>query len=264
MTKTKRQKAGKPKRSRRNIFRSLVIAGASLMPGLGMAAPKSPLPHVATALRSAKPSLRIVALGSSSTKGYGASSEAAAYPAQLEGLLVKHFAGSLPVHVDNQGVGGEDIDDMMKRLSAVVADRPDLVIWQIGSNDPIRGVPLERFDEEARQGVAILRAAGIDVMLMEPQWCPTLDKIAGSDRFLHDVRKVGEDLGVPVIRRSDMMHEWVEKKLLDREKMLSADGLHMTDASYALLAEAVAETIVSTIDQPATAPALAQADKTVR
>ncbi len=254
---SRKLKTRKPRRSRRNIFRSLFFAGASLLPGTVMATPKPALPHVAAALRSAKHSLRIVAFGSSSTKGFGASSDAAAYPARLEDALSRRLPGGYHIDVANRGVGGEDIDDMMKRIADVIAERPDLVIWQIGSNDPIRGVPLERFDAEAREGIASLRAAGIDVMLMEPQWCRTLDGIAGAAAFTQDVRKVGEDLGVPVIRRAELMHRWVAQNRIAPEKMLAPDGLHMTDASYAMLAEDVAESIVATVEQGASAVAQA-------
>ena len=40
---------------------------------------------------------------------------------------------------------------MMKRIDQdALAPRPDLVIWQTGSNDPLRGVPLDRFKDETR------------------------------------------------------------------------------------------------------------------
>ena len=40
----------------------------------------------------------------------------------------------------NRGVGGEEISDMLKRFDqAVVANKPDLVLWQLGTNALLRG-----------------------------------------------------------------------------------------------------------------------------
>src|SRR5579862_8802639 len=159
----------------------LVLLGWSLMSAPAGAKPVEAtqplLPHVAARIARDAP-LRIVALGSSSTEGVGASSPAATYPERLETWLRATLHDD--VEVVNAGIGGEDADDMARRIPAVIAERPDLVIWQTGSNDPLRGVPLERFVELTRAGIVALRQAGIDVMLMGPQDCPVLRAQTGS------------------------------------------------------------------------------------
>ncbi len=195
--------------------------------------------------------LRIVAFGSSSTQGVGASGPAAAYPAQLETMLRAVLPAG--VRVANRGIGGEDVDDMMVRLDKdVVAARPDIAIWQTGSNDALRHVPLARFEAETRAGIAAIRRAGIAVVLMEPQWCPALEKTG--DGFRDAVRRIGADMGVPVIRRSDLMHDWIRSGQLTMADMLSPDGLHMRDAGYRLLATRVAAEILQ-LDIARAAPA---------
>jgi acyl-CoA thioesterase-1 len=185
--------------------------------------------------------LTIVAFGSSSTQGVGASSSAASYPAQLETMLRAAMPRGAAVDVVNRGIGGEDVDDMMVRLNKdVIAGHPNIVIWQTGSNDAMRAVPLDRFEQKTRAGIAAFRAAGIAVVLMEPQWCPTLEKTGAADGFRDTVRRIGADMGVTVIRRSDMMHEWIHSGRLTMTTMLAPDGLHMRDAGYHLLAEQVA------------------------
>ena len=190
-------------------------------------------------------SLKIVAFGSSSTQGIGASGPSAAYPAQLQVALKRMIPQDRNVAVINRGIGGEDADDMVKRLQKDVIDRhPDLVIFQTGSNDPMRHVPLARFERETRDSIKAMQAAGIMVMLMEPQWCPMLDKTAGSLDYRDVVRKIGADMNVAVIRRSDLMHDWVEKGILTKHQMLASDGLHMRDKGYALLANTVATEVL--------------------
>lgn len=200
------------------------------------------LPRVASLLAEQAP-VRIIAFGSSSTEGVGASSPAKAYPSRLEGEMSALFPG-IKIEVLNRGIGGEDADDMSRRLAVILAEKPDLVIWQTGSNDPLRDVPLDRFVDETRAGIAIMQAAGIDVMLMEPQYCQKLASKPGSGQFRDALRSLGAEMGVPVIRRYDLMMGWVEHGLVTLAKMLSVDGMHMADAGYKLLAKDVAHQIV--------------------
>ncbi|GJD53657.1 hypothetical protein OPKNFCMD_6434 [Methylobacterium crusticola] len=205
----------------------------------------APLPHVARQLRLGAP-LRIVAFGSSSTEGIGASTPAGAYPARLEAALRRALPGAPgDVAVVNRGVGGEHVDDMLRRLERdVLAARPHLVIWQTGSNDPLRGIALEHFRAVTAAAVRRIREAGIDVVLMEPQWCPKLDATPGAYRFRDAVREIGAELGVSVIRRSDLMRSWIAEGRLTREELFSADGLHMADRGYDLLGRAAADVVL--------------------
>ena len=199
------------------------------------------LPHVAHRIAAAQP-LRIVAFGSSSTEGVGASSPALTYPARLQAFL--RAALPVPVEVVNAGIGGQDADDMLRRLPSVVARHPDLVIWQTGSNDPLRGVPLDRFEQETRAGIAAFRAAGTDVMLMEPQYCAVLRDRAGAYSFRDRLREIATQMRVPLVRRYDLMRAWLAEGLLTRAQLLTGDGLHMGDGGYAYLADAVGRQIV--------------------
>ena len=213
----------------------LLVAAMPVMakPATGLVAA---LPHVARRIAHALP-LRIVAFGSSSTEGIGASSPAAAYPSRLQAFL--HAVLPVPVEVVNAGIGGEDADDMSRRIPAVLAQRPDLVIWQTGSNDPLRDVPLERFARKTRQGIITLRSGGADVILMEPQDCEVLRVHPGAYAYRDALRDLATRMQVPLVRRYDLMHEWVADGVLTPSQMLYTDGLHMTDGGYAQLARAV-------------------------
>jgi lysophospholipase L1-like esterase len=208
-----------------------------------------PLKHVALRLAARAP-LRIIAFGSSSTQGVGASSPAASYPSRLEVALRADLPAREDVVVLNRGIGGEDADDMAVRLRRVIAERPDLIIWQTGSNDPLRHVPLDRFVQETIAGVQQIRAAHIDVMLMEPQLCRELDGMSSTVRYRDALRAIGTGMAVPVIRRYDMMRGWLGDHELTVTQMLSPDGLHMADGGYNKLAEAVAQDIVHRATPP--------------
>lgn len=207
------------------------------------------LKHVARRLAAHEP-VRIVAFGSSSTEGVGASSPAATYPSRLLVDLTAALPHRQKIVVLNRGIGGEDADDMAKRLPSIIAEHPDLIIWQTGSNDPLRDVPVDRFVQETIGGIKAIRAAHIDVMLLEPQLCSQLDGKSTSVSFRDALRAIGDGMDVPVIRRYDMMRTWLADHVLTPTQMLSPDGLHMADGGYAKLAEAIATDILRRAQPP--------------
>src|SRR5262249_21166154 len=90
-----------------------------------------PLKRVTRKLQD-KQALTIVAIGSSSTFGQGASSPKMSYPSRLAVELRTRFPASR-ITVFNRGVNGEDTADMLARFDGdVFAAKPDLVIWQVG------------------------------------------------------------------------------------------------------------------------------------
>lgn len=230
------------------VVPTAVLAYADLLPEsldlLGIELTETPdLPHVARQISIGAP-LRIVAFGSSSTEGIGASSPANAYPARLQADLRTRLHG-IDVTVINRGIGGEAVDDMLARLDRdVIRPKPQLVIWQTGSNDPLRGVSLAHFRTATLDAVRRIRDAGIDVVLMEPQWCPKLEATPGANGFRDAVREIGRELDVPVIRRADLMRGWIRDGKLTTKQLFASDGLHMADRGYALLASAAAESIL--------------------
>jgi len=101
--------------------------------------------------------IKIVAIGSSSTSGAGASSSAATYPSRLEAELKARLPG-LPVTVLNKGIGGEEAPQMAARFDADVLDEsPDLVLWQVGSNSVLRDRPLDEANTSLHDGLKRLR-----------------------------------------------------------------------------------------------------------
>ncbi|HEX3349627.1 MAG TPA: SGNH/GDSL hydrolase family protein [Acetobacteraceae bacterium] len=215
------------------------------------------LPRV-TERVAAHEALRIVAFGSSSTEGVGASSPAATYPIKLQTLLGDALPDSA-VTVLNRGIGGQDADDFHARLSAVLSDAPDLVIFQTGTNDVLRHVPLDRFEALTRADITALRDRGIDVVLMEPQFCRVFAQSPGAFDYVESIRKIGEELRVPVIRRWDLMKAWLARHEATIAELQAGDGLHMADRGYALLAREARKTILggAGVPVPAKAPFVA-------
>ena len=79
----------------------------------------------------------IVALGSSSTFGIGASSRPH-YPSRLAAELKPHVSRR-SITVLNRGVNGEEVADCSPLGRDGHFGNPDLVLWQLGTNSLIRG-----------------------------------------------------------------------------------------------------------------------------
>src|SRR2546423_14040180 len=92
-----------------------------------------PLPRIGRRLAAGKP-IKIVALGSSSTYGAGASTSAASYPSRLAEELSRRFPGN-DINVLNRGVNGDDAEAMLARLhTPVTGEKPDPGPWPLGTN----------------------------------------------------------------------------------------------------------------------------------
>jgi acyl-CoA thioesterase I len=127
--------------------------------------------NTARAMRAGK-ALVIVAIGSSSTAGVGASDPAHAYPALLAEEL-RHRWPQLTLTAINKGVGGEMASQMLARFERdVLPYHPQLVIWQTGSNQALRSRDIDGYADTIREGISRLRAAQADVVLMDPQFAP--------------------------------------------------------------------------------------------
>src|SRR5580693_4686924 len=130
-----------------------------------------PLLQTARRLASGEP-LSIVAIGSSSTAGAGASSPDASYPSRLAVELTNRLP-TAEITVLNRGVNGEETDDMMARFaSGVYPAHPQLVLWQVGTNSVLRDRPLAPHSAELQEGIDELKATGADVVLIDPQYSP--------------------------------------------------------------------------------------------
>ena len=192
------------------------------------------------ALLGAGKPLRILAIGSSSTRGAGASAPSRTYPARLEAELARRFplAGS---DVWNDGVDGEVAAETLERMKRELASiSPDLVVWQVGTNDAMAQVDPAAFRATLRDGIAWLRSQGVDLILMDPQFCPRVAKEPVYSAYVDIIGEVARDMGVPVMRRYAAMRYWANRTRTP-QTMLAGDSFHLNDRGYACVAEVLAE-----------------------
>jgi len=187
--------------------------------------------------------MTIVAMGSSSTLGIGATTAAMSYPSRLEQELKDRFP-NVEIRVINHGVGGQDVPEEVSRLERdVIAEHPDLVIWQVGTNAVLRRDDLSTDEQLIVRGVALMKQHGIDVVLMDLQYAPRILARPASVEMERLLAEIARHAQVGIFRRFEMMREWDHTGQLAPAAMIGADGLHMTDASYRCLADQLAEAL---------------------
>jgi lysophospholipase L1-like esterase len=208
------------------------------------------LPHVAGKLVAGQPVV-IVAFGSSSTAGFGASSPEFNYPNRLAAQLRRQYP-TADITVVNAGVGGEDAPEMMKRLQKAVIDvHPDLVIWQVGTNAVLRNLDPGETAKMVEDGIGRIQAAGdADVVLVDPQYSPAVNQRAESaGKMVKLLGKVAELRHVGIFPRFEVMRDWHEQQSLPVESFVIADGLHMNDWGYACFAQLLGDDIIRSVGQ---------------
>ncbi|UPK36254.1 SGNH/GDSL hydrolase family protein [Bradyrhizobium sp. 186] len=208
------------------------------------------LPHVAGKLVAGQPVV-IVAFGSSSTAGYGASSPDFNYPNRLAAQLRRQYP-TADITVANAGVGGEDAPEMMKRLQKEVIDvHPDLVIWQVGTNAVLRNLDPGDTAKLVEDGISRIQAAGgADIVLVDPQYSPAVNQRAESaGKMVKLLGKVAELRHVGIFPRFEVMRDWHETQSIPVESFVIADGLHMNDWGYACFAQLLGDDIIHSVGQ---------------
>lgn len=207
------------------------------------------LPHVAGKLAAGKPVV-IVAFGSSSTQGYGATSPEFNYPNRLAAQLRRQYP-TADITVVNRGKGGDDAPEMMKRLQTEVIDlHPDMVIWQVGTNAVLRNLDPAETAKVVEDGIARIQAVGADVVLVDPQYSPAVNaKAENAGKMVRLLSKVAELRRVGVFPRFEVMRDWHEKQAIPIENFVISDGLHMSDWGYACFAQLLGDDIIKSVGQ---------------
>ena len=201
------------------------------------------LPRTRAKLAAGRP-LRIVALGSSSTAGAGASAARFSYPSRLAVELAQRRPAAT-IEIVNRGINGEDAWENLQRLDVDVLDaRPDLVIWQMGTNAILRDLDYADFDRVVQAGIERMQKAGIELLLMDLQYAPRVTEVPDHRRMLDHLDALGAHNQVPVFHRYAVMKFWADALRTRYVGMLSSDGLHLNDTSYGCLAERLADAIV--------------------
>ena len=190
--------------------------------------------------------LRIVAMGSSSTQGFGTTNPHFAYPFQLKLRLEAAMPG-VAIHVYNKGIGGQDADEMTARMKTdVQPERAHLVIWQVGTNSAIRRIPTDQFAKRLRAGIDIGKSLGANFVLMNLQYVPAVVALPDEEEYARVMGEVAKEKGAGLFNRFDIMRAWY-KDGMPYSQFVTSDGLHLNDFGQKCIGKLLSEAIIDTI-----------------
>jgi acyl-CoA thioesterase-1 len=190
--------------------------------------------------------LRIVAMGSSSTQGYGTTNPQFAYPAQLKMKLEAAMPG-IAIHVFNKGIGGQDAEEMTARMKAdVKPERAQLVVWQVGTNSAIRRTPTDQFANRLRAGIDIGKSLGANFVLMNLQYVPAVVALPDEEEYARVMADVAKEKGAGLFRRFEIMRSWYNDGM-PYAQFVTSDGLHLNDFGQKCIGKLLSHAIIDTI-----------------
>jgi acyl-CoA thioesterase-1 len=105
--------------------------------------------------------LRIVALGDSLTAGYGVAPDQA-FPARLQAQLKSR---GIEAEVVNAGVSGDTTAGGLARLDWALANKPEIVILELGANDALRGLDPATVRANLEAMIKKIQASGAKLLL---------------------------------------------------------------------------------------------------
>jgi lysophospholipase L1-like esterase len=140
---------------------------------------------------------------------------------------------------------------MVARLDqAVLAEKPDLVLWQVGTNAVLRDRELGPVGAAIHKGLMRIKASGADVVLMDPQYAPEVIAKAEIGRMVGLIASLAHQDHVDLFHRYAVMQSWRKASGIPFETFVSSDNLHMNDWGYGCVAKILAGAIADAAMRP--------------
>ncbi|HWP27285.1 MAG TPA: GDSL-type esterase/lipase family protein [Xanthobacteraceae bacterium] len=159
--------------------------------------------------------LKIVVFGTASSTLGGSNGSRDAYPARLEAAL-REMLPEVVVNVAVYARPRQLAEKMMQSFDKVLEEeKPSLVIWQTGTFDAIQGVDPREFLARLTEGVEKLKAAGVDVVLVNMQYNPRTEGIVAIEAYAENMRWVARERQVPLFDRLAIMRYWNEAGIIN-------------------------------------------------
>ena len=169
----------------------------------------------------------IACFGDSLTAGQGLD-PGQSYPDVLQQELDRR---GLRYRVENMGVSGDTTQDGLARVSLVVAEKPAIVVLELGANDGLRGQPVADSKDRMAQMIEALQKSGAKVVLagitLPPNYGP--DYIKQFDAMYRDLAAKYKVSLIPFLLAG----------VAGNPQLMQKDGLHPTAEGARIVAGTV-------------------------
>ena len=191
--------------------------------------------------------IKLVAIGSSSTEGSDLFDKRLAYPTHLERRL-NALLGAKTVKVVNKGRGGENILEAVARFQRdVMSEEPDLVIWQLGTNDIVRNTDTDLLKTSVDMGLSLLAQGQVPVVMMDSQSAPRVTLSAQREPIDRMIREAASRHGAMLWSRFELMRSIIARGDVAQPDLIKPDGLHMTVSMHVCTGSVLGETLAASL-----------------
>ncbi len=180
--------------------------------------------------------VRIAVLGDSLAAGYGVK-PAESFPSRLEAALK---AQGRAVTILNHGVSGDTTAGGLDRIDWMLADKPDIVLVELGGNDALRGTDPAVTEKNLAAIVEKLRAAGTTVWLagmLAPRNLGS-DYVTAFDGLY---KRIAEKYQVP-------LYPFILDGVAQDPAFIQADGIHPNPKGAQVVADRLLPFVTKTLD----------------
>jgi acyl-CoA thioesterase I len=187
------------------------------------ATPDEPLEKVAGAIAAGGP-VEILAVGTATTTGENNSGGAgSSFPYRMADAL--HAAlPRVTFNLTVSGARGITAEAMLPLINQALAARHyQLVIWQTGTVEAVRGLQPDGMEAALQDGVDRVHEAGGNVVLVDAQFSRFLRANADLDPYETVLQQVASMPGVVLFHRFDLMRQWADDGQIDLERTPKAE-----------------------------------------
>jgi len=227
----------------------IALAGDARCPAA--ASPSTPprhLDHLAAAIEAGGP-VNILAVGSATTSGQDSSGDNS-FPRRAAKSLQEALP-RVPIELTVRGGIGMPAVDMLPLIETALKERHvQLVLWQTGTVEAVRGIPSAELRATLHTGAALVRKAGADLVLIGPQFSRVLSSKADLVPYERALRDTADLPGVALFDRLDLTRNWVEDGRIDLERAAKGDRPAVLQTLHGCVGAALARFLLTGAGQP--------------
>lgn len=210
---------------------TLLVSRYGLRARLAVAAPAENASHVNDSSQTPRTAQRsVLVVGDSLSAEYGLA-QGSGWVEHIAQLLHEHDTG---YQIYNRSISGDTTSGGVTRLPADLDQlKPDIVLIELGSNDALRGLPLDMVRKNLAEMIRLCQEAGAHVMLLGMQIPPNYGR-----RYAEQFAALFPDL-------ANTYKTALVPFLLDgfatQANMFLDDGIHPSASAQPLIAQTVWE-----------------------